>query len=307
MIDANDTEHYDLSGILVYDPCIGDTSTIHQQVPAYPHIEKYRDIWGLNDTYMEKLKGMHEQCGYDKYIEKYLTYPAAGVQPVQIPFNYTANDTCDIFYNSLNAVSDVNPCFNLYEIVDHCPFPYDPMASPATSGMVPEGTQVYFQRADVLEAMHAPTDFNWTACSDDPVFIGNGGIQSNGDMSLDPIQHVLPQVIEHTNRVLVSNAEWDYVIITAGTQLAIQNMTWNGQLGFQTKPTEPFIVEQPDLVVAPMYNITSTVGQGTMGVKHYERGLMWVESFQAGHMQPQYQPRAALKQLRWMLGRIDDL
>ena len=47
--------------------------------------------------------------------------------------------------------------------------------------------------------------------------------------------------------------------------------------------------------------------QGIMGIKHYERGLMWVESFQAGHMQPQYQPRAALKHLRWILGRDDDL
>lgn len=84
-------------------------------------------------------------------------------------------------------------------------------------------------------------------------------------------------------------------------------MTWNGELGFQKEPTEPFYVEQSDLVVTKLQNTNNTNPQGTMGIKHYERGLMWVESFQSGHMQPQYQPRAAQLHLRWLLGRIDDL
>jgi carboxypeptidase D len=89
--------------------------------------------------------------------------------------------------------------------------------------------------------------------------------------------------------------------------MAIQNMTWNGELGFQSQPCDPFIVDQADLVVAPQQNQTATNPPGTMGIKHHERGLMWVETFQSGHMQPQYQPRAALLHLRWLLGRIDDL
>jgi len=84
-------------------------------------------------------------------------------------------------------------------------------------------------------------------------------------------------------------------------------MTWNGALGFQQKPNETFFVEYNDIWFAPMQNYTNPNPQGTMGVKHFERGLMWNEVFQAGHMVPQYQPRAALKQLRWLLGRIDDL
>jgi carboxypeptidase D len=65
--------------------------------------------------------------------------------------------------------------------------------------------------------------------------------------------------------------------------------------------------------------------QGVMGKKHFERGLMWVETYQAGHMQPyvlfplaflyaflnfclrQYQPAATWQHLQWVLGRIDDL
>ena len=81
--------------------------------------------------------------------------------------------------------------------------------------------------------------------------------------------------------------------------LAIQNMTWNGQLGFQSAPSKNFVVPIP----APH----GTTPQGIMGKEHFERGLQWVEVYQAGHMLPQYQPAAAWRHLEWLLGRIDAL
>jgi carboxypeptidase D len=81
-------------------------------------------------------------------------------------------------------------------------------------------------------AMHAPPDIDWQECSAGPVFVGDGGPEGVGDLSLDSIQYVLPKVIEATTRVLVSNADFDFSIITSGTLLAIQNMTWGGELGF---------------------------------------------------------------------------
>ena len=83
------------------------------------------------------------------------------------------------------------------------------------------------------------------------------------------IQHVLPQVIEATNRVIVSNADWDGLLLTNGTLLSIQNMTWNGKLGFQEPPSTPVIVNVPDL-----HNYQGGY-QGEMGKQHYERGLLW--------------------------------
>lgn len=53
------------------------------------------------------------------------------------------------------------------------------------------------------------------------------------------IKHVLPQVIAATNRVLVTNGDYDLVVITNGTRMAIQNMTWNGELGLRTAPSTP--------------------------------------------------------------------
>ena len=44
-----------------------------------------------------------------------------------------------------------------------------------------------------------------------------------------------------------------------------------------------------------------------MGVQHYERGLMWAETYLSGHMEPQFQPRSSYRHLQWILGRIDVL
>lgn len=101
----------------------------------------------------------------------------------------------------------------------------------------------------------------------------------------------------------------DFVIISNGTLLAIQNMTWGGELGFQTAPNATFTVEMEDLLYVENFAAAGLVGwdgaQGRMGTYHYERGLMFVETMQAGHMVAQFQPRAACKHLQWVLGRMD--
>ncbi|KAK4894248.1 hypothetical protein LTR28_002076, partial [Elasticomyces elasticus] len=78
--------------------------------------------------------------------------------------------------------------------------------------------------------------------------------------------------------------------------MSIQNMTWGGKMGFQTKPSTPIDILLPDLQYAQVF-VDSALdgldrpGQGIMGIQHFERGLMWGETYQSGHMQPQFQPR----------------
>lgn len=81
-------------------------------------------------------------------------------------------------------------------------------------------------------------------------------------------------------------------------------MTWHGKLGFQEQPSKDFEVPIALDSTGFLYHYGR---QGVMGKAHYERGLMWVETDQAGHMIPQYQPRAAWRQLQWVLGRIETL
>jgi carboxypeptidase D len=63
-------------------------------------------------------------------------------------------------------------------------------------------------------------------------------------------------------------------IITNGTLLSIQNMTWNGALGFQNRPSVPIVVQTPDLLCAEVYSKSGLDGvdgpQGTVGIQHYD-------------------------------------
>jgi carboxypeptidase D len=235
------------------------------------------------------------------------------MQP-QLYFNYTTEGDCDVFDLINDAALEVNPCFDIYEIVEQCPFLSDVLGFPTEITYNVYST-TYFNRSDVKTAMHAPQDVSWQECSAEPVFVGHGGPQGEGDTAPDPIQHVLPQVIEATNRVLVGNGDFDMIIITNGTLLAIQNMTWNGQLGFSEQPSTPINITITDLMYASVFNDSDNGAyyagldgpQGIMGIQHFERGLMWVETFQSGHMQPEFQPRAAYRHLEWLLGRIDTI
>lgn len=208
------------------------------------------------------------------------------------------------------AAYSPNPCFNVYQITGSCPLLSDPLGYPTDLQLSYPGLPIYFNRTDVKEAMHAPMDVEWLECKG-PVFVGEGGPQDEGDLSADPIQAILPRVIEATNRVLVSNADLDMEILTVGTLLAIQNMTWGGKLGFQKEPSDKIVITLPDLQYQDMFtdqgfgNIDNP--QGTMGIQHYERGLMWAETYLSGHMQPQFQPRSSYRHLQWVLGHIETL
>ncbi|KAA8647348.1 hypothetical protein EYZ11_012953 [Aspergillus tanneri] len=309
ILDQNDKEYYDLKGALVYDPCIGQFDYVQEEVPAVPFVQENANLFNFNASFMEKLESLHKSCGYADYMDQYLVFPPPKVQPPRL-FNATSEADCDVFAMIGDEVLRTNPCFDVYEVNLMCPLLWDVLAAPTALTYQPAGASVYFDREDVKRAMHAP-DKTWAECSSENVFVGHGGPQDEGDYSANPIEHVLPKVIEATNRVLVSNGDYDMIIITNGTLLAIQNMTWNGNLGFQSAPITPIDITLPDLQNQKVYeqngNPGWNLGQGIMGIQHYERGLMWAETYQSGHMQPQYQARVTYRHLQWLLGRIDSL
>lgn len=310
MLDEKDKEFFDLSGALMYDPCIGQFAYVAEQVPVVPFVKKNANLFNFNETFMQDLESMHKECGYADFIDKFMVFPATKHQP-PVPGTQPANGgKCDIFDNVLFEALGPNPCFNPYEISNMCPIGLDVLGFPTILEEIPTGFELYFNRADVKAAMHAPANVQWGECSGNP-FVGHGGPELEGDLSADPIQKVLPQVIEATNRVLVANGDFDMIILTDGTLLSIQNMTWNGKLGFQKKPSTPINIRIPDLQYRAAFRENGLAGadgpQGIMGIQHFERGLMWAETFQSGHMGPQFQPRVAYRHLQWVLGRTNML
>ena len=120
MLDANDTEYYNLGGALVYDPVIGDFTYTQSQVVAAPFAIENSNFLNLNQSFVDYIQERHQTCGYADIIDQYLQFPPPGNQPPYY-FNNSADADCDVFDAINNAALLKNPCFDIYEISEMCP------------------------------------------------------------------------------------------------------------------------------------------------------------------------------------------
>ena len=139
-------------------------------------------------------------------MEKYLVFPPHGPLP---PPPDSTKPGCDLFTDVINAAFEINPCFDIYQVATTCPSLHDPIGFPGSFPYVDPGSQVYFNRTDVQEAIHAPIGA-WQECTDRSVFV-------NSDTSPPSGLSVLPGVIERSKRTVVSHGALDMVLISNGT------------------------------------------------------------------------------------------
>lgn len=187
---------------------------------------------------------------------------------------------------------------------DYCPFLNDELGFPSEG----DGPNNYFNRSDVQKALHAPPT-SYAICGDNSL-----GLESSPPSSFG----ALPHVIESTNNVIVGSGLLDYLLLTNGTLMTLNNMTWNGAQGFHSKPSSKFFVPYNPTIGYAYYETYSqgnipelpvglVGGGGLLGTTHTERGLTWVTVDLAGHEIPQYVPGASYRQLEFLLGRIKSL
>ncbi|KAF8335892.1 alpha/beta-hydrolase [Cantharellus anzutake] len=273
-------------GIWITDPTVS-YDIVTEYIPAYKFAEKWKKVFGLNDSYLQTLKSASDSCGFTDYAATYATYPprpgpfplpSQAYLPGSIPNSVNITSECLIQDDIYNATLMVNPTFNIYRIFDVWPPRWDVLG---TLGSSPNSqSPTYFARKEVQNAIHAP-NIEWNECTRD-VFV-NGQ-----DNSVPSMLSVMPNVIEKSERTVVMHGLLDFLLIAEGTRIAIQNMTWGGLQGFQTP-----IVEESFVIK----------GFGAIGNLHQERNLTYVEVNLAGHMMPEYSPWAAYKTLWYLLGR----
>ncbi|KAI9775698.1 MAG: hypothetical protein M1835_005728 [Candelina submexicana] len=291
MFNANDTKYYNLQATMIYDP-IASTQSVHDQVPLVAFVDYWSGLLNLNASFSADIHKRADSCGYTSFLAEYLVFPPKG--PLPEPPDPTALG-CDIFDSVIDAASLVNPCFNIYQVATTCPPIFNPLYFPGSLGYLPACGSSYFNRKDVKQAINAP-DVDWVECRSTGIFINDTDNSPPSGLS------VLPSVIERSKRTIIGHGLLDMLLISNGTLLMIQNMTWNRAQGFTSKPSDEFFVPYH----SESSNLTAA-GSGVFGTTHTERGLTWVEVALSGHMIPQYAPSAAYRQLEFLLGRIDSL
>jgi len=272
---------------MIYDPSTS-TNAVQRDIPLIDFINYHQNLMPINSTYKALLNSRDVSCGFKAFRDKYFTFPPPGPMPAAPP----VNSTCNIWSQAFTAASLINPCFDVYAVQTTCPNLWDVLGFPGSFDYLPEGAAIYFNRTDVQKAINAPIE-EWEEC--------RGGVLTR-DTSLPSGLSVLPSVIDRSKRTVIGHGVMDMILLGNGTLLMIQNMTFGGKQGFQTKPSDPFYVPYH-----PEYNLGATGGAGIFGVTHTERKLTWVEVLLSGHMVPQYAPTAAYRQLEFLLGRVPSL
>ncbi|KAM0257962.1 hypothetical protein ACHAQJ_004121 [Trichoderma viride] len=300
-IATNNTEYYDLQGLIVYDGTMFGEN-LQSNIPVLPYVTRHQDEFALDDETLSTVRSISDDCGFTEYFDKYLTFPPPSRQPVITPGNtllpngtISANQTCNNLWNNVTDQALIaNPCFNIYNILDHCPALFNVFSD-----------KPYFNRTDVKKALHAPDSINWVPCHIPQPF----NTSYNLDQSPLPGLKQLPHVIETTQNVILAQGAVDWISMLPGVVLGVQNMTWGGKTGFQCRPQDPFYVPQyrepPDSTVGYASNLPA--GSGVQGTVHHERGLTLVVTKLAGHQGAEYAAAASFRHLEKLLGRVKSM
>lgn len=80
MLQANNTNYYDLSGLFVYDGLSFDG--LVQLVAVKPaFVAEHTDLFQLSDPERKRISDLAQTCGFTDYMKKYLTFPHLDMHP----------------------------------------------------------------------------------------------------------------------------------------------------------------------------------------------------------------------------------
>ncbi|PGH27498.1 hypothetical protein AJ80_00739 [Polytolypa hystricis UAMH7299] len=207
----------------------------------------------------------------------------------------TAGDYLDTLSESRGDI-----WFNFYNINYNCTA-IDPTAKLTT----------YLNRADVQKALNVPQysrrngTYPFQSCNHKLI----QSLTPPYSQSEPPAYSVLPTLIsKHKIPVHIYHGALDMLVNHVGAELVLQNMTWNGQQGFQQRPNKPFgTMTTTTTQISPRWRgerkwATAADEKNNTrpaaGVWTEERGLLYHLFHEAGHGVPMDQPEHMFNYVR---------
>ena len=111
-------------GVHINAAVIGD-GNVQMLMPLPAYATYWNNVLGLNESYLDDLNTRADDCGFTSYIDEYLVFPPPQEPPTKFapPDDQLPEDYCYIWQPLREAAELANPCFNIYHIVDTCPWP----------------------------------------------------------------------------------------------------------------------------------------------------------------------------------------
>ncbi|UZJ56140.1 hypothetical protein CBS101457_005460 [Exobasidium rhododendri] len=248
---------HNLQGGIIIDGVITDVAT-QMDLVVYDFAVQNAKTIGLTTSDLALIKNDSDACGLTGYAERNLKYPPIGKLP-----DYD-RDGCGTWNTFYALALKRNPTYNVYRITTPDPAPTSPLGQP-NGGTAQNDYKTFFDNAALQSYINA-SHKKWNQCN--VVFV-------NGDQSLPPdasptySKNILTNIVEKSAAgMIIMQGQEDSLIITNGTSISLQNLTWHGTQGFSEPPTQALI---------------DVDGKAT-GTYVTERGLTYAIVNNSGHM-----------------------
>ncbi|CAO1628921.1 unnamed protein product [Parajaminaea phylloscopi] len=273
----NQTDTFDLSGFMVIDGLLAGYEW-HKDIPAAEFaVERQTDLQ-LTKNQVSEITALAQSKGIKDFVANNLHYPPKG--KILLPKQYKLDSSLPVWGKLTDLALQSSGCFDAYAIQpssSFCPPLWPALKRPRNVG------DDDFLGPELKKYLHANPDTPWNGCKRQvSVFL-------HGDASPRVTQSdLLARVIAKSKKAIWIHGADDGWLLPSGTDLILQNYTWNGAQGFTKKPTTPLMVEGV-----------------SKGVWQSERGLLYAKVPRAGHEVGKFQPAVAYKFAQYLLGYID--
>ncbi|KAL2177039.1 Alpha/Beta hydrolase protein [Thermothelomyces heterothallicus CBS 202.75] len=250
MLDRNGTANFNVSGMAIWAGLYSKVP-LTMDIPAARYVGKWKMAFPLNDTSRAGIEAIDQRCGFTAYLDEFLVFPAKGPQPSTLPgedpVTGLVRPECALYAGAWLAAHELNPCFTLFDVTSRCPILFDPLGLASGRYILPASFNTsYFNLPAVKAALNAPRNSTWAFCPkvfSNPVFVNGVDTSLRDGPGSQP---AIPRVIDGTRNVILGHGSRDFLVLPDATLLTIQNMTWQGQRGFRTRPRSPLFVPYHD-------------------------------------------------------------